>query len=268
MTLTDKVAIITGGGRGIGQACATRLAAEGAKVVIAERDEDAGQQAVKELTEAGRVAKFVACDVSERLDVMNLMAAVTEAHGRVDILVNNAGVVDEAPFLELTTAEFDRVMGVNLRGAFMVGQSVARLMVAQGESAADSGRDEAPGTIINMASVNAQYGLADKITYAMTKAGIQSLTKGMALALAPHGIRVNAVAPGSIMTPMLSASTRDEETRRRKLSRTPLGRFGKPGEIASVVAFLASDDASYITGETIYVDGGRLPLHYTVPVEE
>ena len=262
MSFEGKVAIITGAARGIGHASAVRLASDGAKVVLADRDEKAGAAAAEALADAGHEAMFFATDVSEKLDVMNLMAAVLEAHGRVDILVNNAGILDDAPFLELEVEEFDRVLAVNLRGAFMVGQAVARQMVKQVEAG------EPPGTIVNMASVNAVFALPDHIAYSISKAGMQSLTKGMALALAPYGIRANAVGPGSIMTPMLEGVAKDEAARRKVLSRTPLGRIGRAEEVAAIVAFLASEEASYITGETIYADGGRLPLNYTVDVME
>ncbi|MEE9586520.1 MAG: glucose 1-dehydrogenase [Hyphomicrobiaceae bacterium] len=262
MTLKGKVAIVTGAARGIGHACTVRLAHEGAKVILADKDEEGGQRAAEDLVGAGHEARFVSCDVSERLDVMNLMAALLEEHERVDILVNNAGILDDAQFLDLDVEEFDRVLGVNLRGSFLVGQAVARQMVKQ----VDAG--DPPGAVINMASVNAFYALPDHITYSISKAGIQSLTKGMALSLASYGIRVNAIGPGSIMTPMLAAVAKDEKARRKVLSRTPLGRFGRPEEIAAIVAFLASEEASYITGETIYADGGRLPLNYVVEVSD
>lgn len=261
MALKDKVAIITGAARGIGQACAMRLAQDGAKVVLADKDEEGGQRAADDIVEVGQEARFVHADVSERLDIMNLMASVLEAYERVDILINNAGVLDSASFLDLELEDFDRVLSVNLRGSFLVGQAVTRQMVKQIEAG------DPPGAVINMASVNSFYALPDHITYSISKAGIQSLTKGMALSLAPYGIRVNAIGPGSIMTPMLASVAKDDKARRKVLSRTPLGRFGRPEEIAAIAAFLASEEASYITGETIYADGGRLPLNYVVDVK-
>ena len=262
MALTDKVTIITGAARGIGFACAKRFAADGAKVVIADVDEDRGTEAAETLAAAGGDVRFVGCDVGERLDVRNLITATVEAHGRIDVLINNAGIVAAADFLELKEEDFDRVLRVNLKGAFLAGQAVARQLVAQVE---DGGQ---PGSIVNMSSINAVVGIPNQLPYSVSKGGMNQLTKVMALALAPHGIRVNAIGPGSIMTDMLAAVNSDEVARRRILSRTPMGRIGKPEEIASVAAFLASDDASYVTGQTVYVDGGRLGLNYTVPVPE
>ncbi len=259
MLLENKVAVVTGGARGIGYAIARRFLEDGARVVIADVDEDRGSEAVKQLGAYGAV-RFVACDVGERLDVHNLVAATVDAYGSVDALVNNAGVLVGGDFLELDEADFDRVIRTNLKGAFLCGQAVARVMV---EHVAEGG---APGAIVNMSSVNAIFAIANQVPYTVSKGGINQLTRVMALALAPHGIRVNAIGPGSIATEMLAATMDDAEARKRILSRTPLGRLGEPKEIAAVAAFLVSDEASYITGQTIYADGGRLPLNYTVPV--
>lgn len=259
-SLAGKAAIITGAAKGIGLACARRLAAEGAKVVLADIDEEAGEAAAAAIGDAAGEALFVTCDVSKKLDVRNLVTATLDAYGSVDVLVNNAAIVHGADFLDLTEADFDRVLKVNLKGAFLVGQAVARHMVEQVKAGAK------PGAIINMSSVNAVFAIANQVPYTVSKGGLNQLTKVMALSLAPYGIRVNAIGPGSIMTDILKAVATDEEARRRILSRTPLGRIGEPSEIASIAAFLASDDASYVTGQTIYADGGRLPLNYTVPV--
>lgn len=262
MALNDKVAIVTGAARGIGLACAERFAADGASVVLADVDEAAGEAAAAEIAQSGAKAFFVACDVGERLDVRNLVTATLDEYGSVDILVNNAGIVHGADFLDITEGDFDKVLRVNLKGAFLVAQAVARQMVAQVEA----GRQ--PGSIVNMSSVNAVFAIANQVPYSISKGGINQLTKVMALSLAPHGIRVNAIGPGSIMTEILKAVATDEEARRKILSRTPMGRIGEPREIAAVAAFLASDDASYITGQTVYADGGRLPLNYTVAIPE
>jgi glucose 1-dehydrogenase len=170
-------------------------------------------------------------------------------------------VVHAAEFLDLTEADFDRVIGINLKGAFMVGQTVAKQMVKQVDSGAK------PGAIVNMSSVNAVFAIANQVPYSVSKGGVSQLTKVMALSLAPYGIRVNAIGPGSIMTDMLASVNSNPEAKARILSRTPLGRIGEPSEIATIASFLASDAASYITGQTIFADGGRLPLNYTVPVK-
>lgn len=261
MTLENKVAIVTGAGRGIGEAIARRFVAEGARVVLADIDEAAGQDAAAVLAEKGE-ARFVHADVGDRLQVRNLLAATLDSYGTVDVLVNNAGVVHGASFLELKEDDFDRVMRTNLKGAFLLSQAVARHMVGRVEEG------DQPGSIINMSSVNAVFALAEQVPYSVSKGGLASLTKVMALALAPHGIRVNAIGPGSINTDILASVVSDEEARGKVLSRTPMGRIGEPSEIAGIAAFLASSDASYITGQTIYADGGRLPLNYTVAVGE
>ena len=220
-----------------------------------------GEEVADGLHGGGHEARFIECNVSERLDVRNLIAEALNAFGRIDILVNNAAVMDSAPFLELREDEFDRTLSVNVKGAFMLAQAVARQMVAQVEAG------DTPGNIINMSSVNDHFALPDHVAYTMSKGAVSQLTKAMSLALAPHGIRVNAVAPGSINTDMLRATAGTPDAAERiVLSRTPLGRFGNPEEIARIVQFLASDAASYITGETIYADGGRRPLNLTVDV--
>ena len=258
MSLDGRTAIVTGGASGIGRAVARRLLDDGARVVIADNDEDRGEETAEAMSEYGEV-RFVACDVAERLDVHNLVAATLDAYSDIDVLVNNAGIVHKADFLELAEDDFDRVMAVNLKGAFLCGQAVARHMVdrvAEGDS---------PGAIVNVSSVNAVFGLPDQVPYSISKGGVAQLTKVMAIGLARHGIRVNAVGPGSVMTDMLASVVDDPDAKDRILSRTPLGRIGEPSEIAAVVAWLASDEASYVTGQTVYADGGRLGLNYTMP---
>ena len=259
MALDGKVAIVTGAARGIGRAIAERFAQDGASVVVADVADEA-QAVVDHIADRGGAAEFIACDVGERLDVRNLITGTVDRFGAVDVVVNNAGIVHNAGFLEIEEDDFDRVLRVNLKGAFLVGQAAAKRMVAQIED----GR--APGAIINMSSVNAQLAIPTQVPYCVSKGGMNQLTKVMALGLAPHGIRVNAIGPGSILTEMLEAVNADPEARGKILSRTPLGRMGNPSEIAAIAAFLASDEASYVTGETIYADGGRLGLNYTVPV--
>ena len=167
----------------------------------------------------GATAVFVAGDVAKPADVDNAVAATLQAFGRIDVLVNNAGVVDDAPFLDLAIEEFDRVLGINLRGAFLMGQAVARQMVKQGKGKAAA----SAGAIVNMSSINEKFALPDHVAYSISKGGISQLTKAMAIALAPHGIRVNAVGPGTIDTPLIESVIKDKAFRAKVLSRTPLG---------------------------------------------
>jgi len=259
--LLNKVALVTGAAKGIGYAIAERFLQEGARVVLADIDADRGSEAVQQLGSLG-ACRFVHADVGDSAEVANLVAATLEFGGALDVLVNNAGIVAGADFLDVTEADFDRVLRVNLKGFFLCGQAAARQMVSQIEAGG------APGSIVNMSSVNAVFGLPNQVPYTVSKGGINQLTKSMAVSLAPRGIRVNAIGPGSIATDILASVNSDAEARRRLLSRTPLGRIGEPSEIAAIAAFLASDDASYITGQTIYADGGRMPLNYTVAVNE
>ncbi len=257
MRLQDRIAIVTGAARGIGRAIAEAYVREGAKVVLADINAGLGAATAAELARDGE-ARFIACDVGDKAQVEALVAATVEAHGGVDILVNNAGIIHSDELLDLAEDDFDRVLRVNLKGPFLVGQAAARRMVARGRG----------GAIVNMSSVNAILAIRNQIPYNVSKGGVMQLTRVMSLALAEHNIRVNAIGPGTIDTDMAQVVMADEAARRTIMSRTPLGRLGTVEEIASVAVFLASDESSYITGQTIYVDGGRLPLNYTVPVGE
>jgi NAD(P)-dependent dehydrogenase (short-subunit alcohol dehydrogenase family) len=247
--LQNKVTVITGGAQGIGEACARRFAREGARVVLADVDDARGQAVANTLG-----ALYVHCDVGDSAQVNALVAATMAAHGRIDVLVNNAGIFKAAAFLDVTEADFDAVIRVNLKGAFLVAQAVAREMVKTGG-----------GSVVNMSSVNAVMAIPSIASYNMSKGGINQLTRVMALALADNGIRVNAVAPGTIATELAAkAVLTSEEAKARIMSRTPMRRLGTPDEIADVVAYLASDASSYLTGEIITADGGRMALNYTV----
>ena len=250
--LTARRAIVTGAARGIGLAIAQRLASEGAQVTIVDVIEDAGRAAAAGIANA----RFIAADVSRGDEVRRVVETVAR-DGAIDILVNNAGVLHTAEFLDLAEDDFDRVLRVNVKSMFLLGQAVARHMVERGVK----------GAIVNMASVNAVLAIANQVPYTVSKGAVGQLTKVMALALAPHGIRVNAIGPGTIATEMTKGLQQDEAARRRVMSRTPLRRVGEPREVAAIAAFLASDDASYMTGQTLYPDGGRLALNYTVDVD-
>lgn len=264
MALTGKVAIITGAAQGIGLACARRFARDGARVVIADVDEEAGEAAAEEIAAKGGLARFVYCDVAEKLDIHNLVAAALDAYDRIDLLVNNAGIAHAAPFLDLSEQAFDAVMDVNVRGAFLAAQAVARQMIRQMADEGQMPRNATrPYAIINMSSIDAIVAVEDQIAEAVSKGALNQLTRALAVALAPHGIRVNAIGPGSIQTGgPKDATLFDGADRDEALARTPLGRLGGPEEIAAIATFLASDDASYITGQCIYADGGRLALNY------
>ena len=255
MKLAQKVAIVTGASRGIGYACAERLVREGARVMLV----DVRQEGAAAAEALGDNARFVVADVSQKSDVDAMLAATLEAFGQVDILVNNAGVTHAAEFLDLTEEDFDRVLRINLKSMFLCSQAVARAMVKRGTG----------GCIVNMSSVNAELTTPNQIPYVVSKGGVNQLTRVAAIGLAQHGIRVNAIGPGTILTELAKQAVMGSpEARHTILSRTPLGRCGEPEEIASIAAFLASDDASYITGQTLYADGGRMALNYTVPVRD
>jgi glucose 1-dehydrogenase len=257
MRFQDQVVIVTGAANGIGRACAEAFAAEGASVVLADIDAEAGARAADDIRAGGAEVKFVRTDVGDRNQAQRLIDQTLDAFGRLDVLINNAGIIKTADFLDISEEDFDAVLRVNLKGVFLVGQAAARVMARQGR-----------GAIVNMSSANAVVAIPNQVPYVTSKGAVNQLTKVMALALADKGVRVNAIGPGSILTDLLKVVMADEAARKKILSRTPMGRCGEPAEVAKVALFLASDDASYLTGQCIYPDGGRLALNYTVPVHE
>ncbi len=254
-----KVAVVTGAARGIGFACARRYAADGAQVVLGDVDADGLDQAVEMLAAEGFAVRGCRTDVSVRDDVERLVETAEDAFGGIDIMLNNAGIAITKDIMSVTEEEYDKVLGVNLKGAFFGLQVAGQRMIEQGRG----------GVIINMSSINARLANPSIATYAISKGGMNQLTATGAVALASHGIRVVGIGPGTIATELLkNGILTNDEQRRMVLSRTPSGRLGDPSEVASVAAFLASDDASYMTGQTIYPDGGRMVLNYVVPVAE
>ena len=208
------------------------------------------------MQQLGHEIHFIASDIGNKVEVDAVIKQVIAQHGRLDVLVSNAGIFKAAPFLEVSESDFDEVLRVNLKGAFLMGQAAARVM-----------KDQGGGAIVHMSSVNGVLAIPEIASYNVSKGGLNQLTRAMALALADDGIRVNAVAPGTIATELASkAVLTSEEARNKILGRTPMKRLGDPSEVAHVVAFLASDAASYMTGEVITVDGGRMALNYTVKI--
>ncbi len=249
MTSTP-IALVTGAAQGIGYACAEALAESGARLVLSDINADGVKEAAAKL---GGDALAIACDCGKPDEILAMFDQIEAECGPVSILVNCAGIAIPKDFLETTVADFQQVIDVNLTGTFVALQRAAKAMVENGIE----------GSIINMSSINAVVAIPQIPAYCASKGGVQQITRAAALALAQHNIRVNAVGPGSIDTAMLAGVNADPEAMKRVMSRTPLQRIGAPREIADVVAFLASDKASYITGETIYADGGRLGLNYT-----
>ena len=243
-----KVAVVTGAGRGMGQAVALRLGREGARVVVAELNPEHGREVAGEISSAGGSAIALPVDVSRVADVGRLFDEVAKAYGAVDILVNNAGIGVAKPVLEYTEADWDRQMGVNVKGVFFCSQAAARVMVPRRS-----------GRIVNFASTSAFVSSSKpEVAYDTSKGAVRQMTVSMAAELAPYGINVNAVAPGTTETEMTRSSLSTEEGRNWQLARIPLGRVGRPDDIASVVLFLCSPEASYITGHTLVADGGWL----------
>lgn len=258
MLLKDKTAIVTGAAGGLGFACANALIREGAKVLISDVTDYRGEEAAKTLG-----CTYMHCDVTKKSDVQALIDKAVALWGRLDICVANAGIVHACDPLELEEADYDRVMDVNMKGVFLTGQAAARQMVTQEPD--DKG---ARGAIVNMSSCQDTIVIPEIAPYVIAKGGVRQWTRALGIRLAREGVRVNAIGPGSIATEMFASIASNPEKMKTVLSRTPMGRAGEPDEIGKVAVFLASDLASYMTGETVYADGGRLGLNYTVPVSE
>ncbi|HHI82017.1 MAG TPA: SDR family oxidoreductase [Rhizobiales bacterium] len=263
MLLKDKIAVVTGAAQGLGLACAASFVREGAKVILADVQDDTGEKAAAGLREGGAEARYLHCDVSKKSDVEALMQYAIDTYGRLDTVVANAGIVHVSDPLELAEEDFDRVIAVNLKGVFLTGQCAARHMITQSPD-----KDGSKGTIINMSSANAVLVIPEIAPYVIAKGGVNQWTKVLGIRLAAEGIRVNAIGPGSIATELFKTVAANPEKYRAIMSRTPMGRPGEPDEVGKIAVFLASDMSSYITGQTIYPDGGRLGLNYTVPVKE
>lgn len=246
-----SIALVTGGAQGIGYACGEALKEDGHKIILVDINVAGVAEAADRLGD-GTVG--LVCDMGDPAQIEALFDKVEAEHGPISVLVNNAGIAMPGDFLSYDLADFQTVISINLTGVFLATQRAARTMVDRGIE----------GAIVNMSSINAQVAIPAIPAYCASKGGVMQLTKVASLALAEHNIRVNAVGPGSIDTAMMAGVNANPEAFKKAMSRTPLGRPGTAREIGDVVAFLASPKASYVTGETIYVDGGRLGLNYTV----
>jgi len=250
MDLKGKVAIVTGARRGMGKSHALKLADAGAKVVVSDISQEECQLVVDEIKKNRGEAIAVKCDVTKKGEVENMVKKAVDKWGKVDILVNNAGICQFKPFLELTEEEWDRTLNINLKGYFLCAQAAAKEMAKQKS-----------GVIVNIASVamgQVGIGFLNLAHYCASKGGIVAMTEAMALELAPYNIRVNAISPGVIETPMIDPFKADPKAMEATLAQIPLRRVGKPEEVSNLVLFLASDASSYMTGSTVVIDGGWL----------
>ena len=246
MRLKNKVAIVTGAGRGIGRATAVRLAEEGAAVVVAEIDEAGAHETADLITAGGRQAVAIATDVAEQAQIEQLISGAVDTFGRLDILVNNAAILGRTLLLDITVEEWDRYMAVNVRGAFLCSQAAIRWWVD----------NDVKGAIVNLGSVESTIAFPEQVHYATSKGAVLMMTKALALDVAPYGIRVNAVGPGTVDSRGFFASEPEKRTKYEAMH--PLGRLGQPIDIANAILFLASEEADWVTGEILYVDGGYL----------
>jgi len=243
--LAGKVAMVTGGTRGLGEVCAVALAGAGADVVVCGRDKTGLDRVSKRIRKRGRRSEGFSIDVTDKQRVIQTVHEVQDAFGRIDILVNNAGVNHRVPVLEYAEEEWNRVIDTNLKGYFLVAQAVAPLMIDQGY-----------GKVINMSSILGAVGLPNQVAYAASKGGVDQMTKVMAIEWAPKGVRVNAIGPTYFETELVAQIRNDPERFKFINERTPMGRWGHLSELEGIVIFLASPASDFITGQTIYVDGG------------
>jgi len=252
MRLAHKVALVTGSSKGIGRAIAERFAQEGADVVINyNRTPDGAAEALRNVEAVGRRGIIVKADLSNTTELRKLLATAIEHFGQLDILVNNAGVETHAPFWEVTEEDYDRVLNVNLKGVFFTTQEMVRHLL----------KTKRRGRIVNISSVHEELPFPNFSPYCASKGGLKMLTRNLAVELGPLGININAIAPGAIETPINSKLLNDPAKLGALLSQIPLSRLGQPEDVAGLAAFLASDDADYVTGATYFIDGG-LTWHY------
>ncbi len=249
MRLQGKVALVTGSGQGIGRAIAIKLAQQGARVVVEEREDgDKARETLAQICAVGSDGTVVAGDIADASADRRVIAQAVHAMGRLDILVNNAGIEKRAPFAEVTEADYDAVLGVNLRGVFFTTQAFVHHVQARGGG----------GVVVNVSSVHEELPFPHFSSYAASKGGLKMLMRNLAIELATLGIRVNNIAPGAVQTPINAALMAQPDMLKALLANIPLKRLGTPEDVANAAAFLVSDEAAYITGTTLYVDGGLL----------